>query len=345
MKKNFSEKRLEKQLAQVLVHNQKRDFYELISFLDFDLRSILKFLKKVDSQKIIHNYRDKKEILEKINPFSFICPTCDGRGYVFNKFFKKIYQTYKNFCQERPINLPEFDQGSMIEEDTLKRVEFIYERGDLLDSEILVIGDDDLISLALALTKLPKRICVLEIDERLVNYIKTKALKYQLPIEVIKYDSRYSLPKELVNRFDIFIVDPPESLKALTIFLTRGMASLKKEGAGYFGLTTLESSLEKWYSIEKFLVRNGFLVTDIKRHFSVYPFVENWSSYQDKIQFFQKQGKPKIKNWYYSSFIRIEKMENVPIKNCDYNITSSSLYLDQETILTPGMGNKDREKR
>ncbi len=55
--------------------------------------------------------------------------------------------------QNRPVNLPEFDQGSILEKDVIKRVEFIYERGDLLDSNILVIGDDDLISIALGTHK------------------------------------------------------------------------------------------------------------------------------------------------------------------------------------------------
>jgi predicted methyltransferase len=230
-----------------------------------------------------------------------------------------------------------------LEKDVIKRVEFIYERGDLLDSNILVIGDDDLISIALGLTKLPKKIYVLEGDDRLVNYIKENAKRFNLSIEAMKYDVRNSLPENLVNKFDIFITDPSETLKALKIFLSRGMQGLKKQSSGYFGLTTIESSLEKWFELEKFIIEKGFVITDVKRNFSVYPFSKedkNWQLFRDKIKIFQYTEVPKIKNWYYSSFIRIEKIKNIKIKNVTYKINSKDFYLDKETLITPEMDKK-----
>ena len=330
--------RLKKQLSQILIWKRKIDLYELLPHLDFDLSNILKFFKK---NSFINNLRipkNKTDIVKNINIDNITCPTCNGRGYVFDKFFEKIYLQYKDICKNRPVNLPEFDQGSILEEDVIKRIEFIYERGDLLDSNILVIGDDDLISIALGLTGLPKKIYVLEIDDRLVNYINENKNKFNLPIEVIKYDVRKSLPKELVNKFDIFITDPPETIKALKIFLSRGMKSLKKEGSGYFGLTTVESSLKKWFEVERFIIENGFVITDIKRNFSVYPFSaedKEWPMFKEKIKIFKKIKKPQIRNWYYSSFIRIERIKNISIENVDYNLNIKNFYLDKETLITP----------
>jgi len=332
-------KRLKKQLSQILIWKRKINLYELLPHLDFDLSNILKFFKKnssINTLKIIH--KNKVDIVKNINLNYITCSTCNGRGYVFDKFFEKIYLQYKEICKNRPINLPEFDQGSILEEDVIKRVEFIYERGDLLNSNILVIGDDDLISIALGLTGLPKKIYVLEIDDRLVNYIQENKNKFNLSIEVIKYDVRKSLPKELVGKFDIFITDPSETIKALKIFLSRGMKSLKKEGSGYFGLTTIESSLKKWFKVEKFIIENGFVITDIKRNFSVYPLSvkdENWDAFEKTISIFKKIEKPKIENWYYSSFIRIERIKNISIENINYNVNTKNFYLDKETLLTP----------
>jgi predicted methyltransferase len=321
-----------------LAWKEKINLYELLPYVDFNLSKILKFLKKIDYRKILKIHKDKAHIIKQIDIEKISCSNCNGRGYVFDKFFEKIYKQYKEICKNRPVNLPEFDQGSILEEDVIKRVEFIYERGDLLDSDILVIGDDDLISIALGLTKLPQKIYVIEADERLVNYIKENAKKLNLSIEVIKYDVRNSLPENLLNKFDIFITDPSETLTALKTFLLRGMQCLKTQGAGYFGLTTIESSLDKWFELEKFIIEKGFVITDIKRKFSVYPFSkedEKWSYFKDKIKIFKSIGGPKIKNWYYSSFIRIEKMKNIKIKNESYKIISKNFYLDKETLVTP----------
>jgi len=330
--------RLKKQLSQILTWKEKINLYELLPYVDFNLSKILKFLKKIDYRKSLKIHKDKAHIIKQIDIEKISCSNCNGRGYVFDKFFEKIYKQYKEICKNRPVNLPEFDQGSILEEDVIKRVEFIYERGDLLDNDILVIGDDDLISIALGLTKLPQKIYVIEADDRLVNYIKENAKKFNLSIEVIKYDVRNSLPENLLNKFDIFITDPSETLTALETFLLRGMQCLKTQGAGYFGLTTIESSLDKWFELEKFIIEKGFVITDIKRKFSVYPFSkedEKWPYFKDKIKIFKSIGGPKIKNWYYSSFIRIEKMKNIKIKNESYKIISKNFYLDKETLVTP----------
>jgi predicted methyltransferase len=335
--------RLKKQLSQILIWKKKIDLYELLPHIDFDLSKILKFFKKINYKESLRLYKNKAHIIKQIDLKKISCSTCEGRGYVFDNFFENIYKQYKEICKNRPVNLPEFDQGSILEKDVIKRVEFIYERGDLLDSDILVIGDDDLISIALGLTKLPKKIYVLEIDKRLIDYIETHAHKLNLPIKTLQYDARNLLPKELINRFDIFITDPPETLKALKTFLSRGIQSLKTQGAGYFGLTTIESSLYKWFGLEKFIIETGFVITDIKRKFSVYPFSkedEEWQYFKDKIKIFKSIGEPKIKNWYYSSFIRIEKIKNIKIKNITNKINPKNFYLDEETLITPEMDKK-----
>jgi len=330
--------RLRKQLFQIFIWKRKIDIYELIPKIDFDLFKILKSLKSFNYRKALQIYKDKTSIIKKINLNKITCSTCNGRGYVFDKFFENIYKQFKEIYKNRPVNLPEFDQGSILEDDVIKRVEFIYERGDLLNSDILVIGDDDLISIALGLTKLPKKIYVLEIDKRIINYIETYTNKLNLPIKTLKYDARNSLPKELINRFDIFITDPPETLKALKIFLSRGIKSLKKQGSGYFGLTTIEASLNKWLEIERFITDKGFVITDIKRNFSVYPLSPNdkeWEYYYPTIPVFKKIGKPKIRNWYHSSFIRIEKIKNIKIKNVQYKTKPRDFYVDKENLFTP----------
>jgi hypothetical protein len=77
----------------------------------------------------------------------------------------------------RPKAIRRFDQGYVTPKTTLSRFAFSYERGDIVGKEIIVLGDDDLMSIVLGLSGLPKRITVVEIDERLTDFIESTAKK------------------------------------------------------------------------------------------------------------------------------------------------------------------------
>ncbi|GIW66800.1 MAG: hypothetical protein KatS3mg095_0698 [Candidatus Parcubacteria bacterium] len=322
--------RFEKQLVQSLIKN--KNVWEVISDNDLDLLNFLEINKNNKKLKID---RDKLKIIRKINNFN--CPNCDGRGLIIDPFFKDILNKFEEIIKNRPKAIPQYDQAFIKPEDVVRRVEFIHERGDLLNSKILVIGDDDLISIVLGLTKLPKIIYVVEIDQRITSFINNIAKKFNIKVKSLKYDVRTSLPKNLLSKFDVFITDPVETEKGLKIFLLRGMLSLKQGGSGYFGLTTLESSLKKWYKIEKFILNNGFVITDIKRKFSVYPITKDensWMSFKEKLPIYNKLKDKNNYDWYTSSFIRIEKIKIAKIKNKRITI-GKFFYIDPEALATP----------
>jgi len=84
------------------------------------------------------------------------CPHCRGRG-LFLEPFRELAQKFHELAQNRPEASQEFDQGYVTEETTVARIALLFARGDLAGKEILVLGDDDLVSLAAALTGLPKK--------------------------------------------------------------------------------------------------------------------------------------------------------------------------------------------
>jgi hypothetical protein len=326
-----------KQIIQKYIKNNSKNFYEFYPGIDSDLKTSLKIFKNLDFQKILKNeeIRNKLDILKKIKKLK--CKNCEGSGYAFDQFFSNIYRKFEKICQERPPSIPEFDQGFIKPKDVIKRVQFIYERGDLLNSKIIILGDDDLISIALTLTNLPQEIYVIEIDKRLTDFISKKSQEFKLPIKTLEYDARKPVPKYLLKKFDIFITDPVETLNGLKIFLSRCMLCLKNNGAGYFGLTHLESSLKKWYALENFIINSGFVITDIIKNFSVYPTMEDkkdWGQFKEKLPIYKLSKNQMTKEWYFSDFIRIEKIKNKKIENKEINI-GNKLYMDEETLATP----------
>ncbi len=263
--------------------------------------------------RLSSKYREKYSSLKGIDDIT--CSYCEKTGVEIKGYFKDLLDKWKKVTKSRPEAVEVFDQGFISPEGVIRRVAYIYERGDLLDSEIFIMGDDDLLSIALALTKLPKRVQVVEIDERLVSFINEVAEKENLPLKANIFDAQYALPDEFKGKFDVFITDPVETLPGFTLFVSRATSSLKGIGsAGYLGLTTIEASREKWFEIEKRFLEMGFVITDIKRRFSVYPLDDiSFSRYQEKCQVYQKIGVRADKDWYTSSFFQIRGCKRAQI--------------------------------
>lgn len=327
-------KRFVNQLLQFVLRNKNYSIYELIDNNDASLLEFLEIYKNIKNFKSQLSSQ-KTDLIKKIKNLE--CSNCQSTGLVFDSFFKEILIQFKKITKNRPPAIAQYDQAFIKAEDVIKRVEFIYQRGDLLNSKILVIGDDDLISIALGLTKLAEFIYVIEIDQRLINFINDLSQRFNLNIKAMIYDVRNPLPKDLINKFDVFVSDPVETEEGLKHFLMRGMLSLNKNGVGYFGLTTLESSLKKWFKIEEFILKNGFVITDIKRKFSVYPIVKDdksWKLFEEKLPIYKILKKKSTFDWYKSGFIRIERIKETKIVNKKISL-SKKFYIDKEALATP----------
>ncbi len=266
-----------------------------------------------------------------IAPFTTAtCPTCEGRGVVLD-LLGDIRERFHTIAQQRPTPLRQFDQGYVTPEVTLARVAFLWERGDLVHKDIIVLGDDDLVSLALALTRRPRRVVVLEIDERLVRFIEEQKAAHQLTaLEIVQHDLREPLPEALCGRFDVFVTDPTESFVGFRAFTERGLLALRGAGsAGYFGLTHVESSLKKWRDIQRFLLDYGLVITDLRDGFNRYV---NWGYEADMRSWAWLPVKvPPRDMWYTSAFYRVEWVEPQEIPNRPF---SGNIFEDAEAATT-----------
>lgn len=266
------------------------------------------------------------------------CPHCAGTGYRLSPFHQEVLQRYRALVRHRPPAAEDYDQGYIDPEGVVRRLAFIHERGDLNGARIFIVGDDDLLSLAAALTGLPAHITVVDIDQRIVDFINRTAQAHNFPIEATTYDVQQAFPTRWQGHYDLFITDPVETLAGLELFLSRGVSTLKGPGcAGYFGLTTLEASRKKWLAIQKMIHRMGFVITDIRRRFNVYPDEgdRNFFRYQEKLPIVQKLGLQVDYNWYTSALYRIEAVETPRPVVTGPRVIDEQVYKDEESWATP----------
>lgn len=275
--------------------------------------------------------RRKAEDLGVAAAKELVCPRCHGRGLEFSPF-SAWAEEFHRLAKERPEASQEFDQGYITEDSTIARLALLYARGDLAGKEILVLGDDDLVSLAASLTRLPRRVAVLDIDPRIVQFLREAARAENLNLEVHQHDLREPLPVGLLRRFDTFVCDPTESFRGYLAFAQRGISALRGPGcAGYLGLTRLEASLRKWRDIELALLETGAVITDLFPNFHEYvnwPYIETMRAWP----FLPVKRVPgRYEPWYRSALIRIELVEEPKAENVRY---SGDIFTDEEAATT-----------
>jgi hypothetical protein len=264
------------------------------------------------------------------------CASCQGSGLQLPPFFQDILQEYKQIMAHRPEAVKDYDQGFMSAEGVLRRLAFVYARGDI-HGRIFVVGDDDFFSIAAALTGLPQHVLAVDVDTRVVELINQTAQQRSLNLEARVCDVQQDLPLELQNSFDIFLSDPVETLPGLELFLSRGVSALRGPGsAGYFGLTTLEASRSKWFQLQAMLQKMGFAVTDICRRFNVYPEEDkNFFSFQEDLPIVKHFGTHIDYDWYKSSLHRIEAVQEPQPLIKGERLLEERVYKDEESLATP----------
>jgi len=256
------------------------------------------------------------------------CKFCEGRGIKFN-FEKEIFRKFIEIQKERPRPIKVYDQGNVTPQTTFARVFFAYNFGDIQNKDILILGaEDDLLGLAIALTRKAKSLTVLDIDKRLIDFDNFWARKLGLNLKAIVFDLRKKLPYEFIGKFDTFFTDPSETIQAINGFILKGVSSLKEAGcSGYFGFTLKDSSLLKWYQLQKILNQNKIVITDILpdfNHYENWPYLEETKSFEDSLI----KKKPNEVIWYTSHWYRIVVLEGFKRVNIDLTKFSGKKFYD-----------------
>lgn len=335
-------KKIEFQILSELAKSEK-SFWSLLDKNHYLLTDFVKALNRLHGRGLITVEDGKLKLTEKglkALPEAYpefesdVCASCEGKRIVFGGRFGYVLEEYRKVVGERPRPQVKYFQGYMTERDVVARVALMHHYGDLADKEFILVGDDDLLSIALALTGLPKRIMVLDIDERLGKYLKSLNRSYGFSIEFQRYDVSDPLPEDLIGSFDVFSSEPLETWSGLKAFLSRGVSCLKRNGVGYFGLTTAEASLRKWLKVERLLTEMNLVVTDIIRDFSAYPMdygTVDYEKFTVKLDF--ETGENPGINWYKSSLFRFEALGK-PKPAVKPNRKIKVDYLDPEEDIT-----------
>jgi N4-bis(aminopropyl)spermidine synthase len=170
---------------------------------------------------------------------SVVCPTCGGLGIApLGWAWPAVLEALQRHFIDNPRVDVELDQSHCTPETNLRRAALMYEDGALAGKDVLVLGDDDSVSLAVALAgkalsptgKLARRVVALDTDERILGHLSSVAAEEGVEIELVRHDVREPLPDDLQSNFDTVSTDPPYTLPGLELFLSRAVEAVKPAG-------------------------------------------------------------------------------------------------------------------
>lgn len=160
------------------------------------------------------------------------CPYCGGLGLLVPGELKALADELELVAAGAPQARPELDQTHCTVTTKLHRVLRLAESGALDGRRIILLGDDDLISVAIArfaaLTGIGvKSVTVIDTDPAVLDWIGEQVSGIDLTL--VEHDLREPLPSRFAGAFDVACTDPPYTVHGAGLFLSRAVAALRPD--------------------------------------------------------------------------------------------------------------------
>ncbi|WP_102961373.1 bis-aminopropyl spermidine synthase family protein [Mangrovicella endophytica] len=167
------------------------------------------------------------------------------------------------------------DQAPCTPETALRRAFAMHQAGALAGRRILLLGDDDSISVALsliarAIDAAPRRLSVLELDPGRIAHLERARERHGLAFEITAHDLRKPLPEGFKGAFDTAETDPPYTLEGASLFLSRGIEALLAEPNLPVFLSYADLSPDDMLALQMRLNDLGLAATRIRPSFNTY---------------------------------------------------------------------------
>jgi len=174
-----------------------------------------------------------------------------------------------------PLPVFELDHCHCTVETKVRRVLALHEGDALVGRRILLLGDDDLVAVALdrfvrrfGSAGTIDRLCVVDLDEAVLEFVEDRLADAHFAVECIHHDVRDPLPAELLGAFDTVVTDPPYTIPAAEVFLSRAADALAPGGDVFLSFGSRRPDAA--FRLQRALVALGFSIRGLTRDFNEY---------------------------------------------------------------------------
>jgi len=175
-----------------------------------------------------------------------------------------------------PPPVLELDQCHCTVETKVRRVLALHEADALVGRRLLLLGDDDLTSVAIrrfverfGSGRTIERVGVVDLDPAVLGFVRDQLDGAPFPVECFELDLRDPLPPHLKDAFDTVVTDPPYTVAAARLFLSRAAESLVGSGGDAF-FSFGSRRPEAAFHVQRAILEAGFVVRSLVRDFNEY---------------------------------------------------------------------------
>jgi N4-bis(aminopropyl)spermidine synthase len=205
------------------------------------------------------------------------CTVCHGRGVVISPALAELAQALQRSADGAPGAKAELDQTHCTVVTKMSRVLRLNEANALAGQRILLLGDDDLISLTIAEfaryrgnPAMIRRLAVIDTDPDVLAWIGRQAASTGVRIELIQHDLRMPLPASVAGGFDVALTDPPYTVAGAELFLSRAVSGLAKEPGRHVFFSFGARRPDEMLAVQRLIAAMGLTIRSLTPGFNEY---------------------------------------------------------------------------
>ena len=205
------------------------------------------------------------------------CPTCHGRGIMIPPDLAALAAAVQPVADGAPGARAELDQTHCTVETKISRVLKLHEARALGGQRILLLGDDDLISVAIAhfaawagSPGLVRRLTVVDSDPEVLRWAGEQIAGTGAVAELVEHDLRQPLPAGLTGAFDVVMTDPPYTVAGAELFLSRAVAGLAPEPGRHVFFSFGARRPDETLAVQQAMAAMGLAVRSLTAGFNEY---------------------------------------------------------------------------
>lgn len=184
----------------------------------------------------------------------------------------EVHLALEEAAAGRPPSVWNLDHVPATTATVLARAEYLTQHYELPGAHLVCLGDHDLTGVATALMAPGVQVSVVDVDERLLEYLDGVSDRLGLGLRLVAADLRLGLPASLAGSADVVFTDPPYSQEGAELFVRRGAEALgDRPGASLlFCYGTNDRSPERLLDVQEFLTRNHLVLEALLPGFNRY---------------------------------------------------------------------------
>jgi hypothetical protein len=205
------------------------------------------------------------------------CPECDGRGLVIPPELAGLAAGLQEAADGAPGAKAELDQTHCTVATKLGRVLWLNSAHALAGQRILLLGDDDLISVAIArfaawsgTPGVIRRLTVADADADVLSWIGRQVAGSGVAVELVEHDLREPLPPSLTGAFDVAMTDPPYTVAGAELFLSRAVSGLAPQPGRHVLFSFGARRPDETLAVQRIMAEMGLVLRSMVAGFNEY---------------------------------------------------------------------------